>query len=85
MFERKLERAVRLERETACQHLKEDYAERIDIGGRSGRRLARCLLGRHVSRCPQESTRSRHRRLVARTGDTEVGQLRVLMLVEDDV
>jgi hypothetical protein len=85
MLTRKLQKVVRLERQTACQHLKEDHAERVDIGGRSNRCFAGCLLGRHVSRCPQESTRSRHRRLAARTGYTEVGQLRVPMLVEDDV
>ena len=79
-----LHRARRLEREPPREHPVEDHAERVDVA-RGSDRLAGGLLGGHVRGRPDERPLLGERVGAAHPRDSEVGDLRVAFLVEDDV
>ena len=83
LLERDGHRGVAVERHRPGEHLVEDDADRVDVGLRADR-VALRLLGREVLRGAQDRPRLRHVRR-ARPGDAEVGDLRAVLGVDDDV
>jgi hypothetical protein len=68
-----------------CQHPEQDHSERVDIARRPGR-FACGLLGRDVSRGAQHRSSLGERAGASRvSGQSEVGQLRPVFLVEQDI
>jgi hypothetical protein len=77
------ERTVTIERERAGQHLKQQDAERVDVACRL-RRSPRRLLWRDVGGGPDDRPAAQ-RIVAAGRGDSEIGELRTVLCVEDNI
>ena len=71
-------------RRVLARDLAQHAARRVEVAA-LGRRLALGDLGREVADRPHHHPGLGHRRRVLRAGDPEVGQLRAVVLVEQDV
>ena len=79
--------SITSERSFACEHLKEDDAKRIDIRSSVCRLCcAARLLGRHISRSPQESPFQCHRHFRGFAfRETKVHDVRRAIAIHHDV